>query len=273
MFIRLIKIRLGMLIRQKEVLFWSIIFPIFLSGFLYLSAMGGNKAQTAISSELQIQENVLYVEKVFKDVQEIEHNRLYFLTIIILMCYITGFTGIQEIEAYSLKASAKAVRHILAPISMAYQTLNSLCACWLFSMGCIGILLIHIRGILSITLSGNIMGWLLVIGLGTLSGILCGMIMGNNGRCKRATKQGLMAVFAVGSCILGGLVNPSIKFQMDYNFPVLSKIYPPLALIDALHTLNTYGMTQRFYKDILAIILMNAIGIGILSFLLRRNRL
>ena len=272
MFMNILKVRLKVLLRQKQNFFWGILFPIFLSTFLYLGS-GIVPTNSAHYIEETTKVASTYVVERLLDPYSESHYSIYFIAIIALDCYMIGFTGLQETTNHMLRLSPRAKRHYMAPVKSVINVLSGIVVCWLISIVGLSILLVYMKGILGLKLAGSISGWALVIGLGALTGILIDMIIGAIGDYKYAIKQGFIAVISVSSCILAGLIDPAIKFYMDVRLPILSKMNPSAVIVDALYTLNVYGMTRRFYTNILELVLMNIIGGAVLILLLRRNRL
>lgn len=269
MFVRLLNMRIKMLSREKELFFWGMIFPMFLATFLYLA--GVNIPEKLELTHLAVEGT--YITKRLIDEQGIHKDIAYFLAIIGLACYITGFTGIKEREGMVVKLSARARRMSLAPIKMSTQFLSGLCANWLVNSGCIVTLIIYIKGILGINLVGDLSGWMMTISLGVMLGLILGMIVGSISKWNRAGRQGILATISVGSGILSGMVDGKLKFYMDYNFPIITKLNPMSFIVDALYTLNVYGMTGRFYMNIFKLIGAILIGMMGLMILQRRNKL
>ncbi len=261
--------RIKMLRREKEIFFWSIIFPIFLATFLYLAGVGMPEKLEFIHSKVES----TYVTKRLIDEQEVHKDITYFLAIIGIACYITGFAGIKEREDMMVKLSIRARRMSLAPIKMSTQLLGGMCANWLVNSGCIFILIVYMKGILGINLTGDLSGWIMAIGLGVVLGLILGMIVGSISKWNRAGRQGILATISVGSGILSGMVDSKLKFYMDYNLPIITKLNPMSFIVDALYTLNVYGMTERFYMNIFKLIGAILIGIMVLMILQRRNKL
>ena len=264
--------RLKILLRQKQNLFWGIVFPIFLFTFLYLG-LDDIRMDSAYYMEKTTKIDSTYVVETLLDSNTVSHFSIYVIAIIALACYMTGFIGLYEIQNYMLRLSSRAKRHYMAPTKLIIHITSSIVACWLISIGELSILLIYIRVILGLRLIGSFSGWALVLGLATLSGTLINMIIGTIGNYKHAIRQGVIAVIAVSSCILAGLIDPAIKFYVDFNMPILSKVNLSSVIVDALYTLNNYGMTRRFYTNILELVVMNIICGVVLIHILRRDRL
>lgn len=270
MFIKLVKVKLKMLMRQREMIFWNIIFPIFLITCLYLTGM----TRVSVSQPVLCEVNSTYIIKSLIDKQEIHKDINYMLAVIGLTCYIMGLVAIKEMEDIMLRLSTRAIRMCIAPIGVGIRFWSSLWSGWLVNLGCIGMVLVYMKGILGINLSGALIGWGMMISLGTLNGLLLGVIIGGIGRWQsRAARNGMMAIITVGGSILSGLIDSKVKFYVDYYFPIIAKLNPISAIVDGLYTLNIYGMTERFYMNVLQLILFNAIGFAIIGVLLRRNKL
>lgn len=268
MFLRLFKMRLKIIVRQKITLFWGIIFPCIVATFLYLAISGAD----AVGSELIELEQSPYILHTFMENQSERYDIGYYLAIIEMSCLLGGISSLLGIEDYMLRLSPRAIRMDIAPINKNKRFISFIMANWIMVIGYALATILYLKIVLGIALSGSLMGWSMLIILATLKGVLTGSIVGSLNTKRKSVKMGIQAVFTVGCGILTGLIDGNIKLYIAYYLPILAKFNPSALVVDGLFTLNVYGMTERFYVDILWLIVWNVIAVDILLIIIRRNK-
>lgn len=253
MLINILIARMKIYFREKNFIFWGVAFPIFLGTFLYVGTTSGITMQTHIENNNGIPFYDTQIVKTFLNQDGKLKAIVFFLGLVAVACILSGFTGCREMEDYLCYISPKAVRIRVAPIHPAKFFISGICACWMTANTYLFIICIYYKFILQVQLQGPLIGWILIIGLGTLAGCLVGMFAGVASKSVLAVKVGEIAIFAVGSTILAGLVNDDLKFYMDAYMPILTKVSPTSTLVDGMFTLCVYGMTEDFMKCIMSL--------------------
>ena len=272
MFINIFTARIKIFIREKNLIFWGLIFPIFLGTFLYLGTSKEAMQQNTIGTQHLISNNnITMVTTILTPHGEL-NGIVYFLGIIAIACIISGFSGCREMEDYLCYISPKAFRTHISPVHPMIFWGCGFCASWLLSNTYLLILCTYFKVILKIQLQGPLVGWIVSIGLGTLYGYLVGMFTGVASRSSIPVKAGRIAIFGVSSCILAGLINDRIKFYVDAYMPIISKINPASIIVDTMYTLCVYGMTEDFIKGALRLSIWNGICLLGVIFLIYRRR-
>ena len=272
MFIRLLKARIKILLRERDLPFWGIIFPFFLISFLYLGTMGKEETLNTTYQMADIgREN--YIQQRLLDVTGRAHGLTYFLAVVSISFMFMGFMGNREMEDQISWLSARGIRNSVAPMSERLFFVSGLCASWGLANAYIFSLLIYMKMVLGLGLKGELVGWGLIVALCTLGGILIGMIIGVLSKAKRSIKQGEIAVFGVGLGVIAGLVDIRAKFYIDAYFPIIAKINPTSIMVEGMFTLSHYGMNERFWSSIEALSIMDIVCLIILRLLIRRKHI
>ena len=73
-------------------------------------------------------------------------------------------------------------------------------------------------------------------------------------------------------CFLSGMMGITMKYIIDKNIPIINKINPANMITDGFYSLYYYGVQNRFYQNIISLILFSAILIGISIISLRRQK-
>lgn len=272
MFINICKARVKVLIREKNFVFWGLVFPIFLATFLYIETVTPiAERPEAQNQAVAISENIT-IERSFLDQDGRLDGIIYFLGIVAIACIISGFIGCREIEDSLCYISSKAVRVNIAPMSFWLFFICSLCVTWGISNVYLMIILIYFKTILGIQIQGPFWGWMMMICLSTLCGGLLSMLIGTTSRQSIPIKQGIIAIIGVGGCILAGLVNEDVKFYIDAYYPIITKLNPTSMMVDGMLTLCTEGMSKQFYEAITHLSIFNGICLILLIIMIKRRR-
>lgn len=257
MFWEILKTRLKVLVREKDILFWAFCFPICLSTILYMAVYRETSNINAAYSA-QVLDSVECVS-VLKGC--VNYKESYFLAIIAQACLIMGFMGIREAEDNS--GYAKGARINIAPVKKYIVLSAGISSAWLLAFFCIATLIIYLESILGISLGPQRIWQGIVLGLGILSGILLGMSIGFLSHRGRIFKQGVVAVLFLILTVLAGLIETEIAYYVTVNYPLLAKCNPAILIVDALYQLKFYGASEIFFKDVGSLGFINIVLIGL----------
>lgn len=272
MVINILKARIKVLLREKMFTFWGIVFPILLATFLYIEVTDQGSRQTMTESKSVVGSGSITIVRTFLDQEGKFDGIIYFLAIIAIACFISGFSGCREMEDCLCYISPKAVRINVVPVNFWMFFSCSLFISWSIANIYLTIIIIYFKSILGLHIEGPLVGWLLLISLSTLCGCLIDMLIGTMSKQSIPIKQGTIATLGVGGCILAGLINDKVKFYVDAYTPIISKINPASIMVDGMFTLCTYGMTAHFNTCILRLVIVDSICFGILLLMIARRR-
>lgn len=181
---------------------------------------------------------------------------MYFSLIGMALIY-GGFWGTDNILNLQANMSTKGVRIAVSPVNRLKMLLiYTLCA-FIIHIMIISILLFYITVILGVDFGDKLFGTLLVCLLGSLVGITFGSFV--TIALKKAgegTKIMITTLVGVIGGFLSGMMMVDMKYIIQTKAPFLHYINPVSIITDALHTLNYFGATSRFYINIGILVLM-----------------
>lgn len=73
-------------------------------------------------------------------------------------------------------------------------------------------------------------------------------------------------------CFLSGMMGVTMKYTIDKNIPLLNKINPASMITDGFYALYYYDTLDRYYLNIVSLLIFAFILIAISSFSLRRQK-
>jgi ABC-2 type transport system permease protein len=133
------------------------------------------------------------------------------------------------------------------------------------------ILVGYLKFIFGINLSG---GWelVLLVLVGSISGVAMGMLIGSIGRFSEGVKVGIsLAISMVGS-FLSGLMFGGMKNVVEQHVPIVNKINPASLISDAVYAISVYDNSERFYLNIGILLLESVIFLFVCYLSVRRVR-
>lgn len=86
------------------------------------------------------------------------------------------------------------------------------------------------------------------------------------------TKIGILIGVTMLGCFLSGMMGITMKYIIDKNLPVLNKINPASMITDGFYALYYYETPERFYFNIISLLIFSALMIFISLQGLRRQK-
>lgn len=86
------------------------------------------------------------------------------------------------------------------------------------------------------------------------------------------TKIGILIGVTMLGCFLSGMMGITMKYIIDKNLPILNKINPASMITDGFYALYYYETPERFYFNIISLLIFSALMIFISLQGLRRQK-
>lgn len=195
-----------------------------------------------------------------------------FYTLIAMTCLYGGMIGMTAINQNLANMSNKGKRIEVAPTKKNTIILSSLCSSYLIQL--IGLLLLFIYTIfvLKVDYGNNLLLIILLSLVGSLTGLSLGLCVGVLIKKSEGAKIGiLLAITMIGS-FLSGMMGVTLKYVIDKNIPIINKINPASMITDGFYSLYYYNTLNRYYFNIISLLIVSTILIIISVISLRRNK-
>lgn len=218
-------------------------------------------------------------EIINKDVKinDVSRNNLSYTMIeyytLIAMAALYGGIIAMFITNYSLpNMSAVGKRKSLMPISKIKMLISSLCASYVVQL--IGLLLLFLFTIfvLKVDYSDKFIYIILLALIGSLAGLTIGLMIASIFRTNENAKTGILVAFTMAGCFLSGMMGITMKYIIDKNFPILNIINPAAIITDGFYSLYYYDTMNRYWFNIISLILFSVIMVIISAWSLRRQK-
>ena len=138
----------------------------------------------------------------------------------------------------------------------------------------IGILIIFLYTIfvLKVDYGNNIPLVILLLSLGSLAGLNLGIAIGTLLKANETTKTGILISITMLFSFLSGMMGITMKYVIDTNVPILNLINPAAMITDGFYSLYYYDTLNRFYFNIISLIVFSIIMLAISYQGLRREK-
>ena len=224
------------------------------------------ETNSAVTSAIMYNPNILHdkiLEKIsasgdyMNDITNKSSDRtvLYFYTLIGMACLYSGFFGIIAVNQNEANLSKLGARLCISPTKRVTTLMASLTAGLAVSYFGQLLLYVFLAYILKINFGQN--GWaiLLIMLFGCLAGVTLGMFIGVCNRKGENFKTGLLLGVTMFCSFLAGMMGTtSIKYLIDVSVPILAYINPVNLISDALFSTYYFGMSSRYWTDLIALI-------------------
>lgn len=195
-----------------------------------------------------------------------------YYALIAMTCLYGSFFGISAALSLQGNLSALGARRNVAPTSKAKLALGDMLANLTIVFFVITIFLIYINVFLKVEMGDNIPAVLLTGFLGSFVGVMLGMAIGSLSKLSASIKEGILIGGILFLSFLGGMMYPMIRYNIENTVPIINKINPAALIVDALYSLDTYGLGGRFWSNILILAFIGVVLFIIsIGFLRRRE--
>lgn len=224
------------------------------AAFMDIVVISGNNPNDIIN-DLTNPKN--YIDEVSSDRNKANITLVMYFSLLGMALIYGGFWGTDNILNLQANMSTKGVRIAVSPANRLKMLLiYTLCA-FVIHIMIISILLFYITVILGINFGDKLLYTLLVCGLGSLVGISFGSFVSIAlKKAGEGTKVMVTTLVGVIGGFLSGMMMVNMKYIIQTKAPFLQYINPVSVITDALHTLNFFGVTSRFYMNIGILVIM-----------------
>ena len=233
--------------------------------------------------EEQIKENNIDYEKINEiinrevKVNDISKNKIdyvviEFYTLIAMTCLYGGILSMFTINQKLPNMNNIGKRISISPIKKKIIILSSLLASYLVQL--IGLLLLFIYTIfiIKVDYGNNIKLIILLSMVGSLTGLSLGLALATILKANENTKTGILIGITMLGCFLSGMMGISMKYIIDKNVPFINRINPAAIITDGFYSLYYYDTLNRYWFNIISLLIISLILILISINSLRRQK-
>lgn len=240
-----------------------------------------------VEAHMQVKNQIDY-EKIYKEALEIatkedvklknisnenlSYTMIEFYTLIAMACLYGGILAMTAINNSLANMGNVGKRTAVAPISKGKLIISSVLASYITQLVGIGLLFIYTIFLLKVDYGSNLPLIILLTLAGSLAGLSLGIVVATTLKTNENTKTGILIAVTMFGCFLSGMMGITMKYMVDKNVPIINKLNPASMITDSLYSLYYYDTFDRYYINIISLLIFSTIMIGISIIQLRKQK-
>lgn len=240
-----------------------------------------------VEESMQGQTQIDY-EKIYKEALEIatkddvklknisnanlSYTMIEFYTLIAMTCLYGGILAMTAINNSLANMGNVGKRTAVAPISKGKLIISSVLASYITQLIGISLLFIYTIFLLKVDYGSNLPLIILLTLAGSLAGLSLGIVVATTLKTNENAKTGILIAVTMFGCFLSGMMGITMKYIVDKNVPIINKLNPASMITDGLYSLYYYDTFNRYYINIISLLIFSVIMIGISIIQLRKQK-
>ena len=247
-----------------------------------------NLAEDEIKNQMIAGNYQIDYGKIYKDILEItqkeeaniknisrsnlSYTMIEFYTLIAMTCLYGGILGMVAINQNLANMSNQGKRVSVAPTSKGKVVLSSMLAGYITQLIGLALLFVYTIFVLKVDYGTNLPLIILLGAVGSFAGLSMGLLIGTVLKAGENLKTGIMISITMLGCFLSGMMGITMKYIVDKNVPIVNKINPASMITDGFYSLYYYDTLDRYYFNIISLVIFAIIAILISYICLRRQK-
>lgn len=230
----------------------------------------------ALSNEI-IKEVTNIIQNSEANIEDVSNNNLSYTmieyyTLIAMTCLYGAILGVVLIN-YSLpNMSSNGKRVAISPTPKGSIIVSNLLASYITQVIGAALLFLYTIFVLKVDYGANLPLIVLLALVGCLAGLAIGIAVSTLIKSNENVKTGIVIAVTMFGCFLSGMMGITMKYVIDKNVPIINKINPANMITDGLYSLYYYDTLDRYWFNIISLLIFALVLIGISSISLRRQK-
>lgn len=200
----------------------------------------------------------------------LSYTMIEFYSLIAMACMYGSMISKHVLNNEIASITTIGKRNSISPISKIKTIIGSLLASYLVQV--IGISLLYLYTIYILKVDyGKHLDKIIIL---SLFGVLAGLALGMFASVLFEKNENMQTSFSLAVSMLGsflaGMMGITTKYYVDTNFPIINKINPVNMITDGLYSLYYYASFDRYYLNLLSLLIFSLILIIFVIIKLRR---
>lgn len=217
-----------------------------------------------------INENEIEIKNISNN--NLSYTMIEYYTLIAMTCLYGGVLSMTSINANLANMSNKGKRMSISPTKKQIVITSSLLASYLAQLLGLVILFIYTLLVLKVDYGSNILQVVILSLIGSLAGLSLGTFVGTTFKTGENTKVGILISITMIGCFLSGMMGITMKYIVDKNIHILNLINPASMITDGFYSLYYYDTLNRYYLNIISLIIFSIILLLISFVNIRRQK-
>lgn len=232
----------------------------------------GNIDYTAIYNKI-----ALFLNNSNATLKDISNKNLSYTMIeyytLVAMAVLYGALISMNVVNYKLaNMNSVGKRTAVSKVGKGKLLLGSLLASYIVQMLSLLILLVYTIFVLKVDYGSDIIHVILLIAIGSLASLTLGLGVSTMLKTNENAKTGILIAITMLWSTLSGMMGITTKYVIDKNIPILNILNPANMITDAFYSLYYYDTLNRFYSNIISLLVFSLIMIIISYESLRRQK-
>ena len=203
---------------------------------------------------------------------DFEFTMIEYYSLLAMACLYGGMIATKALDKNLANMTASGKRIAVASVSKAKIVLGTLFTSYITQLIGLAILFSYMTLVLRIDFGANLPYIILFTMIGALMGLALGTFVSAVFKTKEDNKDGILTGFTMVGCFFAGMMGPQMKYLIDNSVPILNKVNPSAIITDGYYALSTYGPGERFFFDIISLLIFSAVLSFISIIILRRQK-
>ena len=207
-----------------------------------------------------------------KSNRNMDYMMIEYYTVIAMASLYSCLISSEAVKNYLANINKKGARVTLAPIKRITLLFSGLLASFIIQIISIAVLLLYTKYGLKVDYGSRIDLVILLSIIGSLAGLTLGVVVGSATLKNDNTRIGIMNVIVMLGCFFSGMMGVTMKYIIDSNVPIINKLNPANMITDGFYSLYYYESLNRFYFNLISLLIFMAICMFISFLMIRRKR-
>lgn len=243
-----------------------------------------NLSKRAISEGTPVEEVYTIVEKGLKSLSEMKvdivdksnshmsYTMIEYYTLIAMSCLYGGTISMVVILNILANISSRGKRVSVSKAKKSTLILSGLLASYLVQLAGLALLYLFTILVIKVDFGSDLSGVILLSLIGSFAGLALGVAVGALVKGTENAKTGILISLTMAGCFFSGMMGITMKYIIDSNVPFINMINPANMITDGFYALYYYGTGEKFYTDIISLIVFAVLLILLSIRSLRREK-
>lgn len=232
----------------------------------------GNIDYTAIYNKIALLLN--NSNATLKDIsnKNLSYTMIEYYTLVAMAVLYGALISMNVVNYKLANMNSVGKRTAVSKVGKGKLLLGSLLASYIVQMLSLLILLVYTIFVLKVDYGSDIIHVILLIAIGSLASLTLGLGISTMLKTNENAKTGILIAITMLWSTLSGMMGITTKYVIDKNIPILNILNPANMITDAFYSLYYYDTLNRFYSNIISLLVFSLIMIIISYESLRRQK-
>lgn len=202
----------------------------------------------------------------------LSYTMIEYYTLLAMACLYGALIAMFVTNKKIANMSSAGKRTSVSPANKKTLLLGSFLASYLVQLLGILILYLYTIFVIKVDYGSNTFLVFLLLMAGSLAGLTLGIAISTILKSNENTKTGILISLTMLASFLSGMMGITMKYIIDTNIPILNKINPAAMITDGFYSLYYYSTLDRFYFNIISLLIFSVIMLFISYQGLRRDK-